>query len=198
MIGGEDALGRILAALLRQLLGELGRGGEDLVHRQRRADDPGRADEDVLGSDAERLGRRRAHRLRIGIARCAGAGIGIARVDDDRRRAPAIVGEPLPRHAHRRREELVLGEHRAGRDGRAVLGRDQGHVVAAALDPGVAAGGDEPFSRGDAHGQIPMRGRPAVSPRPSMRFAHWIIWPAAPLTRLSSAAIASTRPVRGS
>src|SRR3712207_8243543 len=36
------------------------------------------------------------------------------------------------------------------------------------------------------HGHIPTRGSPAVSSRPNIRLAHWIICPAAPFTRLSS------------
>ena len=94
--------------------------------------------------------------------------------------------------------ELVVGEDRDGGRGLAVVGRDQRHVVAAILDPGMAAGGDEALGGGDAHGQTPTVERPAVSSRPSIRLAHWIIWPAAPLTRLSSAAMARTRPVRSS
>ena len=66
------------------------------------------------------------------------------------------------------------------------------------LDPGMAAGGDEALGGGDAHGQTPMLDRPALSSRPSIRLAHWIIWPAAPLPRLSSAAMARTGPVRSS
>ena len=98
----------------------------------------------------------------------------------------------------RRCEEFVLGED--GDRGRRlqVLGRDQGHVVAAALDPGMAAGGDEALWRGDAHGQTPIICSPALSSRPSIKFAHWIICPAAPFPRLSSAAMARTLPVLSS
>ena len=104
------------------------------------------------GRDVQRPSRLGRHRLGVGEAGGAGAGIGVAAVDDDRRRPAAIVGEPPAREHDRRRDELVLGEHRRGRDRLAVLGGDHRHVEAAALDPGMAAGGDEALSGGDAHG----------------------------------------------
>ena len=85
-------------------------------------------------------------------ARRAGAGIGVARIDDDRRRPAAVGGEPLATELDRRRGELVLGEDGRARHRLAVVGREQRHVEAAPLDPGVAAGGDEAFGGGDAHG----------------------------------------------
>jgi hypothetical protein len=36
----------------------------------------------------------------------------------------------------------------------------------------MAAGRDEPLGRGNAHGYTPILVSPAVSSRPSMRFAH--------------------------
>ena len=53
--------------------------------------------------------------------------------------------------------------------------------------PACDAGGDEPLRGGDAHTSTPASRRPAVSGRPSARFAFCTAWPAAPLPRLSSA-----------
>src|SRR6185295_2694812 len=133
---------------------------------------------------------------RVLVTRRAGARVRIARIDDDRCRLAAIGGERRAVELDRRSGELVLREHRGARHRLSVLGRDQRHVELAPLDPGVAAGGDEAFGGGNAHGYTPMVVSPAVSSRPSIKFAHWIIWPAAPLPRLSIAESASTRPVR--
>src|SRR5207237_2473339 len=105
----------------------------------------------------------------------------------------AARGKALAIEHYRRRHELVLREHAGRSAGPAVVGGEQCHIMLAALDPGMAAGSDEAGSSGDAHGQTPTLASPAASSKPSMRLAHWIIWPAAPFTRLSSAASASTR-----
>ena len=81
--------------------------------------------------------------------------------------------------------------------GLAVVGREQRGVAQARLDPGGKAGGDE-ASAAVTLMDNPMLERPAPSSRPSMRLAHWIICPAAPLPRLSIAASATTIPVRSS
>ena len=74
------------------------------------------------------------------------------------------------------------------------------------LDPGSHARGPEATGCGDAaarrpgrdsgpgHGATPSTGRPRASGRPRIRLAFCSAWPAAPLTRLSSAAITVVRP----
>src|SRR6476646_4186235 len=80
-----------------------------------------------------------------------------------------------------------------------VVGGDEREVGRARfLDAAREPARDEPFGRGDAHGWIPTSGKAVVSGRPSNRFAACTIWPAAPFTRLSSAAIATTVSVRAS
>ena len=65
------------------------------------------------------------------------------------------------------------------------------------LDAGEPPAATNP-GRGDAHGYTPAIGRPVVSGSPSATLAHWIAWPDAPFTRLSSAHRETTQPVRGS
>ena len=84
IIGTPLAMKPILAALARQLPGELRRGFQDQVHRQRRADDPGRADQNLARIDAECVARSSAHELSVLVARCSGARVGVAGIDDDR------------------------------------------------------------------------------------------------------------------
>src|SRR5262249_30695159 len=98
-----------------------------------------------------------------------------------------------------RRAREVRREHGGGGDRRAVGGRDDREGRGAALlDADRAPAGDETPGCGDAHGESPRTGRPSVSGRPSSTLAFWIAWPEAPFTRLSSAAIATTVPVRSS
>ena len=63
-----------------------------------------------------------------------------------------------------------------------------------ALMPQATPPATNPCGGDDAHGHMPTTARPAASGRPSMRLAHWMAWPDAPLTRLSRAARATTQP----
>ena len=110
-------------------------------------------------------------------------------------------GEVPARDLDRRGLREVRGEHarRAHRHG--IGGRDEREIgIARRLDPARDPARDETGNRGDArgHGWIPSSGRPVVSGSPRRMFAAWIIWPDAPFTRLSSAAIAITVSVRSS
>src|SRR4030095_12575128 len=58
-------------------------------------------------------------------------------------------------------------------------------------EPGVLQRGTADLVDADAHAQT---GSPAVSGRPAARFRFWMAWPAAPFTRLSSAANTTARP----
>ena len=95
------------------------------------------------------------HQLRILVAGRASAGIGVAGVDDHRRRLAAVRLQGRAIELDRRRGELVLGEHRGARHRPPVIGRKQGHVEPAPLDPGMAAGRDEASGGGDAHFLLP-------------------------------------------
>src|SRR5205807_6486451 len=87
---------------------------------------------------------------------------------------------------------------RAGR-GAGVVRDEQAEVRAAALlEAGGYAGGPEPTCVRDAHGYTPIVGSPAVSSNPHIRFMFWTACPAAPFTRLSTAAATTAVPVRAS
>ena len=85
-VGREDRLGRRGAAAG----GERGRGLVDTrakrAHRQPRADDAGREDDDLLGRKREQRGGVRGGRPRVVLAGSAGRRVRDARVDDDRLR----------------------------------------------------------------------------------------------------------------
>ena len=112
---------------------------------------------------------------------------------------PLGGGQVGPAHLDRCRGGQVGREDAGGGHGPAVgRGHDGDVVRLGRLDAGVAADGDEALRRVDAHGYTPAIGSPVVSGSPSAALAHWIAWPDAPLTRLSSAHKESTQPVRGS
>ena len=90
---------------------------------------------------------------------------------------------------------------RAGQGVAAVL--DDDHLAPEAADVGQGLDQDGGLGGGLRrsavdHGYTPTTGRPAVSGSPSARLAHWMAWPAAPLVRLSMAAMATIQPVRAS
>src|SRR5258708_14254508 len=109
------------------------------------------------------------------------------------------VREVRTRDLHRRGLREIRREHRGRRNRVMIVGRHEREIRRAGLlDPAREPTRDEPLGRGDAHGWIPTSGSAVVSGRPSRRFAAWTICPAAPFTRLSSAAIATTVSVRAS
>src|SRR4029453_311619 len=88
----------------------------------------------------------------------------------------------------------AAGEEAGSLGGR--VGHHQGDVRSTAgLDAGSPPGGPEAARERGAYGHRPSSGRPASSSRPSTRLAFWIAWPAAPLTRLSSALVTIALPV---
>src|SRR2546423_7476708 len=110
---------------------------------------------------------------------------------------------PLPdvfaRDQARRGDDLVRREDRRGV---AVLrGRGDDRDVeprrAGLLHPGRDGARDEAAREGDslaaAHGHSGIASRPCVSGRPQSTLKFWIAWPAAPFTRLSRTATATTR-----
>ena len=157
--------------------------GEHLVERQQHADHAGREDEHLLRVEVEQPARLGRGRERVELAALAGGRVRDARVDHDRLRLGDL--EMLLRDDDRRGQHLVDGEHRRAdrRHGRA----DDGEIEPLAPDARGDAGGDEALGRGDAHTSTPASRSPAVSGRPSARFAFCTACPAAPLPRLSIA-----------
>ena len=72
------------------------------------------------GAQPSDLGRELGHAERVAAARLAGGGVGVAGVEDDRRR-PAVV-EVDAADLHRRRRDQVGREHPGGGDRRVVGG----------------------------------------------------------------------------
>ena len=100
---------------------------------------------------------------------------------------------------HGRRRSKVGGEHRRARHRPRVGRRHEGEVqLAVRLDAGRAPRRHETARCENAHGTRPRVGRPAVSSSPRATLAAWMACPAPPFTRLSSAASATTCPVRAS
>ncbi len=178
VIGRQDAAGRVMPALGRELPRQVRDVAQDRLHRQRRADDPGRADHDVTVGDLQRFAGRRGHQLRVLVAGLAGPGIGVARVDDHRRGLAAVGGERGAIELDRGSDELVLGEHPGARHRLQVLGREQRHVELAPLDTRMAAGSDEPLAavtlicilptiRGEGPHEVRWRGSRKKAPPPA-------------------------------
>jgi hypothetical protein len=145
-----------LATVSGQRLGGRVHAGQQLVHREQLANQAGRADRDVTGTDHHAVGPAAQHRrgvlgggVRVPEALRAGAGVGAARVEDHGADDAAL-------------EHLLAPEHRSGLDpvagedgGRRVVGAvvdDQGDVgIAAGLEPGSDTGGPEATRRSDGH-----------------------------------------------
>src|SRR5205823_1053941 len=96
-----------------------------------------------------------------------------------------------------RRRERVRGECSGGR-AHAVSDEEPEVRTAALLEAGGEPRRTEPSGVRDAHGYTPIVGSPAVSSRPYIRFMFWMACPAAPFTRLSTAAARTAVPVRAS
>ena len=155
------------------------------------ADDARGEDEHLLGSRPSFAAAARRGRARVVQAALAGGRVRDAGVGDDRLRLRQL--EVLARDDDRRRLHAVGREHPgAGRGDERAHERE---VEAVLADAAVHGAGDEALGGGDAHTSTPASRRPAVSSRPSARFAFWIAWPAAPLPRLSSAQTTIVVPV---
>src|SRR5439155_7557442 len=148
---------------------------------------PGGADRHLTGADPQRDGQMLRGRVGVLEAGRAGAGVGAAGVEHHG--AYPAGPQHLPAPPHRRRLYPVGGEHRGRVEPRTVVD-DERHVPACRLEPGGNASEAE-----TPHGATPCAVRPAVSGRPSIRLAHCTACPAAPLPRLSIAAITMIRPL---
>ena len=149
VIGGEDALGGVVRR--RRPTASSPASGvacEDQVHRQRRADDPGRADQHIAPCRcrAPRPRPRSSPRHRP----CPAAPVPALALPE-----LTMIAAALPPLAASRARSSITGgatnlfwvKTRDRGHRLAVVGRDQRHVVAAPLDPGMAAGGDEALRR---------------------------------------------------
>ena len=162
----------------------------DRRHGEGDPDEPGLADEDLVG-DRHRARPPTSAHMRCGAAHPgrAGRGVGVPTREHDRggtarRSRPDGPGSPAPARPRRR---LAVKTPAAGTapPGR----RDQGEVGRARrLDPARDARGDETLA-----GPVTLTGTPrwsespVVSGSPRAMLAHCTAWPDAPFTRLSSA-----------
>ena len=102
-------------------------------------------------------------------------------------------GQVALRHDDRRRLHAVLRPHRGA--GAVAERADHGEVLLLAPNACMHPRRGEALRCGDAHTSTPFSRNPAVSSRPSARFAFCTAWPAAPLPRLSSAQMTIEVPV---
>ena len=147
-----------------------------------------------LGVDPEQASGLGSGRERVELALRARRGVRDARVDHDRLRLG--LGEVRLRDEHGRGLDAVRGEHPGadGGDGRA----DDREVELRLADARVDGAGDEALRGGDRAGRaarcarrrrpsrpaLPRAGGPAVSSRPSARFAFWTAWPGGALAEV--------------
>jgi hypothetical protein len=133
-VGGHDRFGRV-EPVVRLEVGNGGRqAGDDLLDRQGFEDHASRKRQHLLRRAAQQLRQRGARGLRIREPRLAGAGVGVAGIDDqraDRRAAGRDGGQVGFADLHRCGAEAVQREY-AG-DGGALLQFHDQHVLAAGL-----------------------------------------------------------------
>src|SRR5581483_7157026 len=184
-------LGRGRAARRRELKRGRADAAEHRVERELLADHARREDDHLLRLEAEQPAGLRRHRPGGDEALLARGGVRVAGVRHDRLRLRKL--EMLLRDGDRRGLDAVGREHPGARRGQERA--DERHVPPRLADAGVDAGCGEALRGGHAHTSTPLRRRPAVSSRPSARFAFWSAWPAAPLPRLSRAQTTTVRPV---
>ena len=198
-VGRQDRVCRRMPAAFAtgECLDDLRDARLDGCGRQGDPDEACRAHEDVRCGAAERRGDPVARLTCVVAAGLSGRGVRVPGVEHDRR--GRAVTEMRSAHLHRGSAREVRREDARGRDRPAIRGCDQGEIGRAGrLDAARHATRLEACRCRDTHGISPRSGRPVGSGSPRTRFAAWIAWPAAPFTRLSSAAIASTVPVRAS
>ena len=113
-VARQDGLGGFRSGGLGglELPGDGGDALSNVRHRQRDADPAGRTDEHVGGFEAKRLAGERGHFECVGQALRAGAGVGIAGVDDDGARG--AVAQMRDAELHRRGANLVCRKHPGG------------------------------------------------------------------------------------
>ena len=175
--------------------GAASKPGEQLVQRQRRADHAGREHEHLLGRRA-RAARAACAGGRERVERALRAGRRVRDAGVDRR--PPAARRARGAAARRRPARPARGSASTSpRRSPGVDDADEREVLAArAADPRVHARGDEALAAAvTLIPSTPVSRSPAVSSRPSARFAFCTAWPAAPLPRLSSAQMTIVVPV---
>ena len=126
-VGGHDRAHEVIEPIDARRGDQARRGLDDALDRQRLADDARRSHQHALLVAAEGARGVVDHGRGVERALVAGAGVGVAAVDDDRARRARLdvgLGELDRRGAH-----AVLREHRGG--GHLVVGDDEAEVGAA-------------------------------------------------------------------
>ncbi len=138
-VRGHDGAGKGVKS------GRTGSGGDnqegkrcnDLLRRQRHADDPGGRREDSGRVHIKNLRELRTDALYSLNTLLAGGAIGVARIDDERLHASSRRAKMIAAHRERRSDHLIAREH--GRGGGAVRRERQPQVrFAAGFDSGAA------------------------------------------------------------
>ena len=119
-----------------------------LGHVELRADDPGGGGQDLVGGHAQMARRQVQGLAAVGAALVAGAGVGLARVDQEPGHL-AAVGQHLLALEHRRGLEFIGGEHARGNGGD--LADDGAQVELAGLLEGRRGGGQNRYPAGYFH-----------------------------------------------
>ena len=189
----EDGLGGGVTALCGERLRGRVDAGQELVHRQPRADYAGREDDDLLGPDPEPLRDTLGRRAGVLLAGQACRRVCNAGVDDHRLGLGEL--EVPPGDGDGRRLHPVPRPHRAA-DRRSERADERDVRPPGRANAGGDAGGGEAGCGGDRHQtSTPESRSPDVGARPKSSLTFWIAWPAAPLPRLSSAQITIVRSV---
>ena len=193
VVGREDRLGGGVAAVGGEGLCGRVDAGEELLHRESRADHTGREDDDLLGPDPEPLRDALGRRAGVHLAGHAGRCVRDPGVDDDR----LGLGELEVAAGDRDGRSLnpVPRPHRAP-DGRSDRADERDVRPPGRADAGGDSGRREAGCGGDGHQtSTPESRSPDVAGRPKSSLTFWIAWPAAPFPRLSSAQITIVRSV---
>src|SRR5262249_42418669 len=128
----------------------------DARHRQMPADHARRTDEHLLRPATDRLRSEGAHASRVVETSLAGAGVGVARADDDP--ASVAAGQQRARNLYRGRDDPVLREDPRGR--REEVAHDQRQIETARVGPQTRVNASITIAAGEGpvgHRVIPPR-----------------------------------------
>ena len=168
-VAGHDGLGGVRGVVAGgpEQAGGGGDAGADILHGHRHANAAGGAHEREAGGEVERFFRKRDHGAGIRHALTAGAGVGIAGIDDDELGLPAL--HAFHADLHRGGANLVGGEESG--HGRGRLGDDQREI---ALRPlvGTLAGAEAFDVAKHAAGEKAPRGDDGMLDGGELDFAH--------------------------
>ena len=183
------------------------------VHRHRHADNARGRDEHQVRRDAELRGGQAGRLARVLEALRAVAGVGVARVENDRLGATAggLQRSRLSSTGAAGKAfwvNVAAATHSTSDAQIPRSGLPEG-LMPAASAPALKPRGAGRASRRrvvrmngnrgcGGHGSIGTSSSPSCSGQPSIRFMFWTAWPAAPLPRLSTAPSAMTVSASGS